>query len=52
MFYMDTSAILKRLRLERGTYYIMELVERAERGEIRMVSSSWLLLECLSAIQS
>jgi len=52
MFYMDTSALLKRLRPERGTDYVMKLVDRAERGEIKMVSSSWLLLECLSAIQS
>ncbi|RLJ04501.1 MAG: hypothetical protein DRP08_01600 [Candidatus Aenigmatarchaeota archaeon] len=52
MLYVDTSAILKYYRTEKGTDYITEVIEGAEAGKHKLISSIWLILECTAAIQS
>ncbi len=52
MLYIDTSALLKFYKPERGTDYISRLIREAEEGKIKLLSSIWIMLESIAAIQS
>ena len=52
MLYIDSSALLKRYRREKGTEFVLKLVKDAEEGKVKLISSMWMVLECTAAVQS
>ena len=50
VFYLDTSAIVKRYRTEKGTEFIDRLFKEIETSEHRLATSFLSVLEFVSAL--
>lgn len=51
VFYLDTSAIVKRYRTEEGTEFIDRLFEKIEKSKHRLATSFLSVLEFISALR-
>ncbi|MBE0478723.1 type II toxin-antitoxin system VapC family toxin [Candidatus Aerophobetes bacterium] len=51
VFYLDTSALVKRYRTEEGTDFIDKLFEKIEKSEDRLATSFFSALEFISALR-